>query len=332
MLQIIDVHKSFGGRPVLRDLTLDVSEGEIIALLGASGSGKSTLLRLIAGLDAPDRGDVRLRGASLLTVPVHARGFGLMFQDFALFPHLNVLRNVAFGLRMRGVPIREADAQAALALARVGLADFALRDTAGLSGGEKQRVALARSLAPQPSLLMLDEPLASLDAALRDRLVEELRAIIRSAGLTAIYVTHDQREAFSIADRLGVLHEGRIDQLDTPRALYQRPASAVTARFLGLNDIYPAVRLAASGLHVPTANGDVLIHPDGVTLADTGLPARITVARFAGAITELEARAEDGLSLHFSVASADAPPPGAAVHLRIALSALQPLTAPPAAR
>lgn len=332
MLQIIDVHKAFGGRPVLRGLTLDVHEGEIIALLGASGSGKSTLLRLIAGLDTPDSGDLRLGGASLLTVPVHARGFGLMFQDFALFPHFNVLRNVAFGLRMRGLPNREADAQAALALARVGLADFALRDPADLSGGEKQRVALARSLAPQPSLLMLDEPLASLDAALRDRLVEELRAIIRSAGLTAIYVTHDQREAFSIADRLGVLHEGQIEQLDTPRALYQRPASAVTARFLGLNDIYPAARLAAAGLPVTVEQGDVLIHPDGVTLAAEGLPARITAARFAGAVTEMEAQTEHGLMLHFSMPSAHAPPAEAAVHLRIAPSAVQPITAPPAAR
>jgi ABC-type Fe3+/spermidine/putrescine transport system ATPase subunit len=212
MLEVRDVELAFGDLPVLRGVSLEAAEGEIVCLLGPSGCGKTTLLRVIAGLEVPERGDVIFDGRSVRDVPVHRRGFGLMFQDFALFPHLDVARNAAFGLRMMGIPAAERQRRVQEVLSLVGLAGFERRDVAKLSGGEKQRVALARSLAPNPRLLMLDEPLGSLDAALRERLVIEIREIIKQVGRAALYVTHDQHEAFAIADRIIIMNEGRFEQ------------------------------------------------------------------------------------------------------------------------
>ena len=202
MLDIINVTRAFDGQAVLRGINLPVDQGEIVCLLGPSGCGKTTMLRIVAGLEHADGGDVRINGNSIMATPVHQRDFGLMFQDFALFPHMNVAENVGFGLRMR--PVADDQQRVDEVIRLVGLAGFEQRDVGELSGGERQRVALARSLAPRPRLLMLDEPLGSLDAALRTRLVVELRQIIKQIGLTAIYVTHDQEEAFAIADRIAI--------------------------------------------------------------------------------------------------------------------------------
>jgi ABC-type Fe3+/spermidine/putrescine transport system ATPase subunit len=218
-------------------VSFDVEAGEIICVLGPSGCGKTTLLRVIAGLEVPDAGGVVFDGRDLSGVPVHRRGFGLMFQELALFPHKNVWENVIFGLRMQGVPADAIARQARDAMALVGLAGFERRDVNELSGGEKQRVALARSLAPRPRLLMLDEPLGSLDRKLREELMSELRRILKQAGLTSIYVTHDQQEAFTIADRVVVMNGGRVEQIGTPQLLYRRPASEWVARFLGLTNL-----------------------------------------------------------------------------------------------
>lgn len=237
-LTVNEVTKSFGATRALSGVSFTVQPGEIIALLGPSGCGKSTLLALIAGLDAPDRGEITWEGQPLAHIPPHKRGFGLMFQDFALFPHLNVQDNIAFGLRTGGMPAEDIHRRVIEVLQIVGLPSFARRDVNTLSGGEQQRVALARSLAPHPRLLMLDEPLGSLDRSLRERLVGDLGRILRHTQQTAIYVTHDQEEAFALADRILVMNAGQIVQAGAPQEIFLKPASPFVARFLELTNIF----------------------------------------------------------------------------------------------
>lgn len=314
MLEIQGVHIRFGELHVLRGINLTIKKGEIICLLGPSGCGKTTLLRVIAGLETPQAGDVRLGGNSITRIPVHQRNFGLMFQDFALFPHLNTADNVAFGLKMQGVSRDQRTARAREILGLVGLAGFEQRDVAQLSGGERQRVALARSLAPNPRLLMLDEPLGSLDAALRERLVVELREIIKRVGLTAIYVTHDQGEAMAIADRIAVMNAGQIEQVDTPESLYKRPSSTFVAQFLRLENVFPILSRADGVVH--TGVGDfavegeaqaILLHPDGLTLTGRGDPNALSgivhERIFQGDSYHLKVRLGDGEVLSFKVTS-----------------------------
>ena len=246
MLELDNIQKSFDGVPVLCGVSMVVAAGETVVLLGPSGSGKTTLLRIIAGLERPDAGRLLLNGQDLTPVPVHRRGFGMVFQDFALFPHKNVFENVAFGLRMLNWERPRIEARVDEVLALVSLAGFGPRPVHELSGGEQQRVALARALAPAPRLLLLDEPLGSLDQTLRDRLMGELRMILNRAGdlvagadgMTAVYVTHDQAEAFAIADRIAIINEGRIEQLGPPQEVYRRPATPFVARFLGMENIF----------------------------------------------------------------------------------------------
>ncbi len=248
MLDVINLHKTYEGQPLLKGISFSLAAGETLCLLGASGSGKSTILRIIAGLEQPENGEVRWEGQNLAAVPIHRRNFGLMFQDYALFPHLNVFENVAFGLRMQ----RRADFQSALAQKRsektieehvvsslelVHMAGFEKRRITELSGGEQQRVALARALAPRPRLLMLDEPLGALDRALREKLMDELRSILHHTGIPAIYVTHDQEEAFTIADKVILLHDGQIAQAGTAPEVFAKPASGWVASFLGLGNV-----------------------------------------------------------------------------------------------
>lgn len=214
-------------------VSLDVAPGEVVALLGPSGCGKSSLLRAVAGLEPLARGEVRWDGEDLVGLPVHRRGFGLMFQDGQLFPHRDVGANVAFGLRMARVERQVRERRVVELLDLVGLAGFGRRAVSTLSGGEAQRVALARALAPQPRLLLLDEPLSALDRALREQLATDLRSILTSAGTTALYVTHDHDEAFTVADRVAVMRAGRLAQVDTPAGLWAAPADAGVAAFLG---------------------------------------------------------------------------------------------------
>ncbi len=250
LLSVNSVSKSYPGLPVLKEATFAVEAGEIICLLGPSGCGKTTLLRIVAGLEAPDTGAVKFGGQDLRDVPVHRRNFGFMFQDYALFPHRDVFANVAFGLRMQGATAAEIEARVQEVLALVALEGYERRRVIELSGGEQQRVALARSLAPRPQLLMLDEPLGALDRSLREQLMNELRAILKQVGVTALYVTHDQEEAFAVSDRVLIMRArpengegGWIEQEGTPAAVYRYPRTAYVARFLGFRNLLDATVL-----------------------------------------------------------------------------------------
>lgn len=238
LLEVIDVSKTYDAvTQAVRHVSLELESGEILCLLGPSGCGKTTLLRMIAGLERPDSGEIRFSGKDVSAIPVHERGFGMMFQDFALFPHKNVRENIAFGLRMQHLSRPEIASRVARMLDLVDLDGLDEREIAQLSGGEQQRVALARALAPGPQLLMLDEPLGALDRALRERLMLDVRAILKRVGMTAIYVTHDQTEAFAVSDRLAVMNAGEIVQIDAPQVLHERPATPFVAQFLGFRNL-----------------------------------------------------------------------------------------------
>ncbi|MFE9095535.1 ABC transporter ATP-binding protein [Streptomyces sp. NPDC007264] len=288
MLRLERATVRLAGRAVLDGVGLDVAEHEVVCVLGPSGSGKSTLLRTVAGLQLLDAGRVILDGRALDGVPAHRRGVGLMFQDHQLFPQRDVGGNVAFGLRMHGVARAERDARVGELLRLVGLPGAARRAVASLSGGEQQRVALARALAPRPRLLMLDEPLGQLDRSLRERLVVELRDLFGRLGTTVLAVTHDQGEAFALADRVVVMRDGRIAQSGTPLDVWQRPADEFVARFLGFDNVVPATvsgRVADTPwgrLPVPEGSpqgaGALLVRPAGVRLVDAAEGLRCTVA------------------------------------------------------
>jgi ABC-type Fe3+/spermidine/putrescine transport system ATPase subunit len=238
MLEVHHLFKTYDNEPLLKDISFKVEKGETVCLLGASGSGKSTLLRIIAGLEGSDSGLISFNGKDLSSTPPHLRDFGLVFQDYALFPHLNVYENVAFGLRMRRLPQNEINERVATSLELVNLSGFEVRQVTDLSGGEQQRVALARALATRPRLLMFDEPLGALDRTLREDLLNELRMILRDTDIPAIYVTHDQEEAFAIADRLLILHQGGIIRQGTPAEVWTKPESAVVAGLLGMGNVF----------------------------------------------------------------------------------------------
>jgi len=237
MLELRNVVKSYDGKPLLTDISFTVSQGETVCLLGASGSGKSTILRMIAGLDFPERGAILLNNLDLAQTPPHLRDFGLVFQDYGLFPHLNVFDNIAFGLKMRNVPAEEIKQRVTLLLEQINLSGFETRSITDLSGGEQQRVALARALATQPRLLMFDEPLGALDRSLKEDLLNEIRGILHQTKIPAIYVTHDQEEAFTIADRILVLHEGTIIRDAAPHEIWREPKSAFVAKLLGIGNV-----------------------------------------------------------------------------------------------
>lgn len=241
MLELRHIHKTYEGKPLLTDISFQLDTGETICLLGASGSGKSTLLRMIAGLEDPNSGSILFNGIDLASTPPHLRDFGLVFQDYALFPHLDVNDNVAFGLRMRRLGQSELAERVASSLKLVNLGEFGRRKVTDLSGGEQQRVALARALAIRPRLLMFDEPLGALDRSLREDLLNELRTILHHTQIPAIYVTHDQEEAFTIADRVLILHDGQIVREGTPADVWANPQSAFVAEFLGLGKVFEGV-------------------------------------------------------------------------------------------
>jgi len=276
-LSVSHVSVVFGGSTAVDDVTLDVEPGEVLGILGPSGSGKSTLLRAVAGLERLDSGRVLWNGDDITAVPVHRRGFALMFQDGQLFPHRTVARNIAYALR---TPAAASAARVAGLLDLVGLPGFADRRVTELSGGEQQRVALARSLAADPRLLLLDEPLSALDRELRERLAGDLRRILVDTGTTAVFVTHDQDEAFAVSDRVAVMMEGRVVQLGTPAEVWRRPASPQIARFLGYTTVLTG---EAARLVVPRATGGVALRAAAVVVADDGT-ADATVVRVTPAI------------------------------------------------
>lgn len=301
----------FGATTALDGVDLEVAPGEVVAVLGASGSGKSTLLRAVAGLQPLDAGVVRLDGDDQRRVPPHRRDVGLMFQDHALFPHRDVAANVAFGLRMHGVDRRGRARRVGELLDLVGLGGFERRAVTTLSGGEQQRVALARALAPAPRLLMLDEPLGSLDRALRERLVADLRRLFSDLGLTVVAVTHDQTEAFGLADRLVVLGAGRVLRAGSPSEVWDDPRRADVARLLGLDNV----------------RDDHLVRPWAVRLGDGGDTAA-TVERvvFRGDRLGVHLLLDGGGSLVAEVTDGRGPRAGDDVRLSIDPAGVVPLT------
>ena len=354
LLEVDSVSKSFTGTSVLRDVSFVADEGEVVCLLGPSGCGKTTLLRVVAGLETADSGRVTFDGRPLESVPVHRRGFGLMFQDFALFPHKDVAANVAFGLRMQAMSRQETEVRVSEMLALVGMEGYRERRVYELSGGEQQRVALARSLAPDPRLLMLDEPLGSLDRSLREELMNELRSILKRVGVTSIYVTHDQQEAFAVSDRVVVMRRGSVVQQGTPHELYFRPALPWVARFLGLTNLLPgrivAVRPGPDGgmdTVVSTSLGElalqsmegfgldqevtVLIRPEAARLAgeycgedEFAVEGVVCGSSFRGSQTRLEVQFPGSIELVFALASGGlrVPAPGEPVALALRPAAI----------
>jgi iron(III) transport system ATP-binding protein len=245
-LSLQNLSKRYGESLAVADLSLDISRREFFGLLGPSGCGKTTTLRMIAGLETPDAGHIEFDGRDITRLSPERRGFGMVFQNYALFPHLNVFENVAFGLRARKREKAEIADRVRDALALVQLPGYERRPVTELSGGQQQRVAIARAIAIEPALLLFDEPLSNLDVALREETRGELRELVKKLGLTAVYVTHDQEEAFALCDRISVMSEGRVLQTGAPRDLYERPAMTRVARFLGRNNLITARRLTSS--------------------------------------------------------------------------------------
>ena len=349
--------KRFGKTAAVADVSVSVERGEFFGLLGPSGCGKTTTLRIIAGLELQDRGSVEFDGRDITTLPSEKRGFGMVFQNYALFPHLNVFENVAFGLRARGtrgssptnrdpqpgspagmvdregVSTDSINERVKQALELVQLPGFDTRRVDELSGGQQQRVAIARAIAIEPSLLLFDEPLSNLDVALREETRRELRALVKRLNLTAVYVTHDQEEAFALCDRIAVMSEGRVHQVGAPRELYDHPDNPVVAKFLGNNNLIRAMRLTSSddpitkfktleGGHTLTVGASheqlmnlpvnkpclLAIRPEAITLNDeqvtnNQLVARIEHVEFGGATTTLTLDA-NGLKLEVLVLGA----------------------------
>jgi thiamine transport system ATP-binding protein len=343
LLQVEGASLTFpGGRAALHDVDLVVAPGEVVAVLGPSGSGKSTLLRAVAGLQALDGGRIVLDGEDVTRAPPHRRGVGLMFQDHSLFPHRDVAANVAFGLRMQRRPADEIRRRVDALLELVDLPGYGSRRVQTLSGGEQQRVALARALAPEPRLLLLDEPLGSLDRTMRDRLVTELRSLFTRLGLTVVAVTHDQAEAFTLADRLVVLDGGRVLQSGAPSALWGGPASARVAELLGFVNLLPAVvegcwaRTAWGSVAVDAPDGEAVVlipptevrvvfvaagDPEAATPSTSGHEpvAEVLSVAFQGDRSVLRLQAADGPLLEALVPSGDAP--GVGEHVRVDVSA-----------
>ena len=325
LLSLEDATVRFGGRAVLDDVGLDVAEHEIVCVLGPSGSGKSTLLRAVAGLQPLDGGRVLLDARDQAGVPAHKREVGLMFQDHQLFPQRDVGGNVAFGLRMHGAARPQQDERVRELLDLVGLPGAARRAVASLSGGEQQRVALARALAPRPRLLMLDEPLGQLDRSLRERLVVELRELFGQLGTTVLAVTHDQGEAFALADRVVVMRDGRIAQSGTPLEVWQRPADEFVARFLGFDNVVEGMVSGEAAdtpwgklpvpQDAPQGTRTLLVRPAGVRLvpADEGLRCTVAARTFKGTHVAVQVQPEEAPRIEAAVALREAPEVGDAV-------------------
>ncbi len=339
------INQTYGDKPVLHDVSFALQPGRVMALLGPSGCGKTTLLRLVAGLLSPSGGALRMGGemvaeaASGLFVPPEGRGLGMVFQDYALWPHLSVGQNVAFPLEMRGVAKAAREARVAAALARVGLRDFARRRPGDLSGGQQQRVAIARAIVAEPRLVLFDEPLSNLDRELREGMVEEIGQLVSGLGLSALYVTHDQAEAFALADTVAIMQGGRIVQMDAPEALFMRPATPEVARFLRLGTLAEVER-REDGWWLPGGEGPLLPHagtPDAsgrcpvllprraLRLASTDeglLTAQVLGSQFQGDRHLVTVRLPAGVPLELQVANPSRVNPGETVGLSIATDEL----------
>jgi iron(III) transport system ATP-binding protein len=319
MLKLSGVGKRFGDVVAVDDVSLNVSEGEFLTLLGPSGCGKTTTLRMIAGFETATSGQIELGDHDITRLPPQQRGIGMVFQNYALFPHLDVFENVAFGLRATGVPRGDIARRVNGALELVGLSELSKRRVQDLSGGQQQRIAVARAIAPEPRLLLLDEPLSNLDAAMRERTRTELRALLKRLGMTAIFVTHDQEEAFALSDRIAVMNGGKLQQVGAPENLYQNPANIFVAGFMGRANLVRAVVSGAQGdrvscetaghtnlIAIPVGSiraGDevsLLLRPESLLLMPRGAETQpgdlggvVADRRFAGSHTYYQVRLAD---------------------------------------
>ena len=285
-LQIQAIKKQWAHTVTIGPITLDIARGEILALLGPSGSGKTTMLRLLAGFETADGGRISVANEDVTPVPPAQRRFGMVFQHYALFPHLDVGENVGFGLP--GAPDRDAKVTAALGL--VDLTGYERRKVHELSGGQQQRVALARALAPEPRVLLLDEPLSNLDPALRERTRRELRQVIKRVGITTVFVTHEQDEAFELGDRIAVINAGRLEQTGAPEELYEQPANLFVATFVGRANVFRGSSARALGA---TGDGVLVVRPERLRFADAGLPGVVRERRYTGAAAFFLVEADD---------------------------------------
>jgi putative spermidine/putrescine transport system ATP-binding protein len=325
--------RRFGALTALDHLQLEVRPGEMLALLGPSGCGKTTALRLLAGFDRPDEGRVLVGGRDVTDVPPSRRDMGMVFQAYSLFPNMDARRNVEFGLRMRKISGARRRARAEEMLELVGLAAHAAHYPHQMSGGQQQRVALARALAIEPSVLLLDEPLSALDARVRAQLRAEIRRVQRHLGTTTLFVTHDQAEALSIADRVGVMHQGQLEQLGPPEEVYDRPATPFVAEFVGTMNrvagrVLPDGRLEVLGHSLASIGADghaagslveVLVRPEALEAVPSHPGHAVVVERtFLGSLTRMHVRLDDGASLLIDAASRRGlPEPGARVGVRV---------------
>jgi len=259
LLSVQNISVDLAGRAVLRNVSFDVSEGEFFSLLGPSGCGKTTLLKIIAGFLGPTSGDLLWSGKPVTRLPPQQRDLNLVFQNYALFPHMNVFENVAFGLRMQNLPEVDVRRRTEESLELVRMSAFGQRRITELSGGQQQRIALARAVAPRPKLVLLDEPLGALDLQLRRQMQIELKTLQRKLGMTFIYVTHDQEEAFAMSDRIAILNQGHLEQVDTPELLYRKPATQFVAQFIGTANFLAASALSNTHAHAPALGTEVQI-------------------------------------------------------------------------
>jgi ABC-type Fe3+/spermidine/putrescine transport system ATPase subunit len=320
-LALDQLRVQFSDTVTIGPVSLGIARGEILALLGPSGSGKTTLLRMLAGFERPDAGRVSIEGEDVTTVPPARRRVGMVFQHYALFPHLDVGENVAFGLAGGG-DRPELDAKVHAALALVDLAGFERRKVHELSGGQQQRVALARALAPAPRVLALDEPLSNLDPSLRERTRRELRQLVKRIGITAVFVTHEQEEAFDLGDRIAVLQAGRLEQVGTPEDLYERPATLFVATFVGRSNV---LRGAAARSLGAAAGQVALVRPEQLRFGANGLRGVVAERRYTGSTAFFTVTIESGERLEV-----EAPPDAAHVGDRVSLDAGRTLRFPEA--
>lgn len=335
-ITIRQVAKRYGAAHALDNVDLDIRSGEFLTLLGPSGSGKTTLLMVLAGFTRPDHGSLRFGETEMIRTPPHQRDVGMVFQSYALFPHMTVAGNVGFPLRLRRVPRAETARRVEAALELVQLGGFGNRSTDALSGGQRQRVALARAIVFEPRILLMDEPLSALDKQLRERMQIELRRLHDTLGITTIYVTHDQREALTMSDRIAVINQGRIQQLDTPRRLYDQPANRFVAAFIGDSTFLPVEphpdgpRLQGRPLHLPeTASrggSTLMLRPERLHLLEgppppgtNHLQGTLEAVVYQGESLLLQVTLPDGATLAARTpTTANAPAPGAPVTLGFA--------------